>query len=150
MPVVSVQLKGININRGDFSDKTIIKNINNNVVVTDIREEKFNIGEVKKALIFTFSFKSDYKLENQKDKNFGTLELIGDVVYINDEKTVKTILLQWKKSKKIKDSILVEVLQSAFEMAKVDAIYLSKKVLLPSPIELPNIKPPAQGQGYIG
>ncbi len=150
MPVINVQLKGININREDFIGKMQLKNIHNNVLVKDVREQKVNMGNIKKALVFTFNFKSEYLLDKPKDKKFGTLELIGDVVYVTEEKLMNSIIKQWKKDKKIKESVLVEVLQAAFDMAKVEAIYLSRKVMLPSPIELPKVRPPSQNQGYIG
>ncbi len=150
MPVINIQLKGIDVNRDDFKETTRLKNINNNVLVKDIREQKINIGGPRNSLVFTFVFKSDYFLEKPKNKKFGTLEIIGDVFYIDDEKEMKSIMQEWKKKKKIKEPVLIQVLQSAFDVAKIEAIYMSRKVLLPSPIELPKVRPPNQSQGYIG
>lgn len=149
MPVISVQLKGINANREDIKGEVKIKNIQNNIVITDVRDDKIDIGTPQKTLVFTWSFKSDYITE-EKEKKFGTLEIKGDAIYVNEEKELLNISKAWKKNKKLPENVLIEVLQSAFEMAEVEAIYFSRKVMLPSPIELPRIKPQGQGQGYIG
>jgi len=142
MAVIGVHLREISLKREDLEGELKIKNIKNNVDVLSVKERDFPAGESGKALIFGFLFSSDYELEEPKDKSFGSIRFVGDVAFTDKKKVIDSVMSSWNKNKKIEESVLMEVIQAAINEVNVEAIYLSRKVMLPSPIPLPQVSPP--------
>jgi len=145
MGIMGINLKKINLERNTLAGEVIVKSIKNNINLRDIKETKLPFGDLK-GLIFTFDFTSEYLIDKPKDGSLGTLALSCDVVFDEDVKLLKKILADWNKKKKIDEEVMYPILQTAFDFLQIEAISLSRKVLLPSPIQLPKIKPPS-GQG---
>jgi hypothetical protein len=109
--------------------------IANNVSITDVKEAKLNIGDVKKnGLEFTFQYLSEYKPDVAK------IEIIGKVVDFEKEEKTKSILEIWKKDKKLPKEILGPIYNSILGKCNVEAIILSRDIQLPPPIPMPKIK----------
>lgn len=148
MPIIGVNLREIHLEREESDVPVNIKRIKNDVSIKGIKERDIGLGQGKKALIFDFQFTSDYLLE--KDNRFGQIKLSGEVISAEENSVIKKTLDEWKKKKKIDEKVFLPVIQAAFDLCEVEAICLSRKITLPSPIELPKIKPTSSQQGYIG
>jgi hypothetical protein len=142
MTILGVNLREISLKREDITGKIKIKNVKNNINIIDVKKVDLPQSSSGKALIFSFEFVSDYEISEPKKGSFGKIRFVGDVVFSEDAKKINAIHKQWKKNKKIDDDILFPILQVAMDMINVEAIYLSRKVMLPSPVKLPQIKPP--------
>ncbi len=138
MPIIGSNLKEIHLERIHELGSLKLKTIKNNMNIQDVYERKMDVMNIKNALVFDFEFTSDYISEDGESKA-GSILFRGEVLYSDTEKEIKQILESWKKKKDVKQSIMLPVLQAAFDIAQIDAIYLSRKVLLPSPIELPRV-----------
>ncbi len=141
MGVLDINLREIHLKREEIKGNVKIKKIGNNINIINIREEE--IPAIKsKALILTFEYKSTYEMESPKDGVFGTMHFVGEVVYSDKKKILDSLLKTWKKEHKLDEKVLLVILQAAFNLVNTEAICLSKKVLLPTPIRLPQITLP--------
>jgi hypothetical protein len=95
--------------------------------------EKKDVGIAKDALVVEFSFITKY------DPNVGSISMKGEVVYQSDSQ--KKVLDRWKKDKKIEGQFAIEVLNAIFRKSIVKAIAVSDDLRLPSPIQLPTVRP---------
>ena len=116
-------------------------NINNNVTIEKVEEKDLSLGNQKqKVLNFTFEFTSKYS------PNFGSINLIGNVLYMEDSKKVKEILDGWKKDKRLPKDIMPKILNVILNKSNVQALILSDHVNLPPPIPLPKVQLSEQHQ----
>ena len=67
------------------------------------------------------------------------IKLGGDILSIETPDTVKTVIEQWKKEKKIGPSLMAAILNSALSKCYVQALMISKEMNLPSPMPLPRV-----------
>ncbi|MDA1197255.1 MAG: hypothetical protein O2779_04810 [Nanoarchaeota archaeon] len=109
-------------------------NIKNNVSVKDVVEQPLDLGGGKqKAIKFMFEFVSNY------ETGLGHISLTGDIVYIGDDKETKEIIAEWKKAKKVTKEVMEKILNTILNKCNIEALILSQKVNLPSPIPLPQV-----------
>jgi len=141
MAVVAVNLREINLRREDIDAEVKIKNVTNNINLTNLKQVDFPLSDTGKALVFSFEYKSDYEMSEPKEGVLGTIYMSGDVLFTEKKKVLDSALKSWKDKQKVDDEVLLPVLQAAFNTVNIEAIYLSRKVLLPSPIQLPQIAP---------
>ena len=59
---------------------------------------------------------------------------------MDDSKKVKEILDGWEKDKKLPKEIMPGILNTALNKCNIQALILSERISLPSPIELPKIQ----------
>jgi len=135
MDILSVSFREINLKREDIQNATITK-ITNNINIADLKEGPVINNE--KTLSLTFEYTSKY--ETKAKGNLGHIKIIGDVLFTDKKKVLSSLLKSWKE-KKLEQKSLILPLQAALNSVNIEAICLSKKVLLPSPINLPTIKP---------
>ncbi len=141
MAVIAVNLREINLKREDIDAEVKIKNVTNNINLTNLKQVDFPLSDTGKALVFSFEYKSDYEMSEPKEGVLGTIYMAGDVLFTEKKKLLESALKSWKDKQKVDDEVLLPVLQAAFNTVNIEAIYLSRKVLLPSPIQLPQIAP---------
>ncbi|MBD3312355.1 hypothetical protein GF352_02795 [archaeon] len=142
MNLLGVTLREIHLVREDLSGSEVqLKNVQNNVNITDINLRGISPNSSDKALVFSFEYKTDYDLSKPKGKSLGKIHFLGEVAFSDKKKAMDKVLKSWKKDKKIDDDVLFPVLQAALNFVNIEAIYLARKVLLPSPIRLPQVKP---------
>jgi len=139
MAIIGVNLREISLKRENITGNINIKNVKNNINVVEVKSVDVPIGQDGKALVFTFEFESDYEMSKPKEGLFGKLFFVGDVLFTESKSVMDAALKSWKKNKKVDDEVLLPVLQAALDNVTVEAIYLSKKVMLPSPVQLPRI-----------
>lgn len=143
MTVFRTQLKKILAVRNELdASKIKLGKLKNDLMISNIKELEAPKGTKadKKAIVFEYTMKAEYGLEEPKGKSFGTIEIVGDIIDVEDDKLAKEILDTWKKSKKINPDIMEVILNIAFEESNIEAIYQSKKVGLPPPLPLPRLR----------
>lgn len=114
-------------------------NISNNVNISNIEETDLAFGKAdEKGLKFSFKFDSKY------DPDIGKIELNGEIIYLDDDKKLKEIIKEWKKSKNVSKEIMAEVLNSILLRCNIEALILSKEINLPPPIPLPKVSEQAE------
>ncbi|MBW2989170.1 hypothetical protein KY358_02520 [Candidatus Woesearchaeota archaeon] len=139
MTILGFNFKDIKVSRKDGVKGKI--NIKNNVVITDIKEQDLSLGDKSQnALKFAFEFSSKYEPE------MGDIVLGGDLLFMESSEKTKKILDDWKKSKKVPEDVMANILNTVLTKCNVEALILSQKVNLPPPIPLPSIKPQAAGK----
>ena len=148
MPIIGANFKEMTFKRHDIKGEVRIKQVNHNIKIKNLELREVNLGKLKKILIFSYEYTVDYMLAKEGEK-VGEIIINGEILYSDEEKQLEQIKKDWDKNKKIDPEIMRNVLQAAIDNAEVEAIYNSKKVLLPSPIPLGVVKK-GEEQGYIG
>lgn len=134
MVVVGFNFTKINVERKS-NVKGKIK-ISNNVTMKDVSQQELSLGKAKEnGLKFTFEFTSKY------DPDIGEISLTGEVISIEEEKKAKEILKEWKKSKKVPQDIMTNILNHVLTKCNIKALILSQDMNLPPPIPLPSVQP---------
>ena len=144
MRIIGTNIKKIHVVRNDLKGTVRIGKITNNVQITDVQEIELPTGE--KALLFEFKFTTDYQLEKPKGKKLGEIEIMGNIVAFCEEEERKDVMKAWKK-KQLEPSLFQSLLNTALEVSQVEALYNAKKVLLPPPIRIPQVRLERPGQG---
>ena len=106
----------------------------NNLKVTNIVEESIPSLTKEKALNIQFTFLVNY------EPNIASLEIAGSVTYMNDQKTIKEIMENWAKNKKIKKEIAAPVFNFVLSKCNVKALRLEEDLELPFHVPIPRIK----------
>ena len=115
--------------------------IKNDVGITDVKEYKLNIGKsTESGIRFVFNYKTEYS------PGIGTINLEGEVLYLQEQKKVKEIIDGWKKNKKIDQNVMVQILNAVLTKANIQALNISQDLGLPAPLRLPkvNVKQPSK------
>jgi hypothetical protein len=129
MAVVRLQFTKMSVERKNIPSGNI--NINNNITIIDVKEEKVGVGE--QPLKVSFSFTSKF------DPDFGSIDFEGFMIYMPEN--AKEILKSWKKDKSLPKEIRTELMNGALSKCNIEAILLAREVGLPSPIPLPTLEP---------
>ena len=136
--VIIMVVVGFNFTKINVEKKDNIKgkvNIANNVSIKSIEKADLSLGKAKQEGVkFIFEFTTDY------EPDVASILLVGDVLFIDDEKKVKNILDEWKKTQKAPDEVMNQVLNTILSKCNVQALVLSRDVNLPSPIPLPKVE----------
>jgi len=121
-------------------------NISNNIKLTDIKEEKINVGGDHMALSTSFEYKVNY------NPDIGNLVLTGYVVYLGDKATQEQVLKAWQEKKNLDNKFSLQVTNSVLAKCNIKAIELCSQVGLPSHIRMPVAKTanPAPAEGDSG
>ena len=132
MGIVGCNYRKITLERKDNATGNI--NIKNNIAIKDVEEKEFALGRAKQnGLRFNFEFTTDY------EPNIGNISIIGEVLFLDEEKKVKELAANWKKNKKIDTEIMQQVLNTALNKCNIKALILSEDLNLPPPIPLPRV-----------
>ncbi len=134
MNILNVSFREIHLKREDILNAKITKVINN-INIADLKEGPTINNE--KTLTLTFDYTSKYEAVESKD--FGSIKMTGDVIFTDKKKVLSSLLKLWKEHK-LEQKKILPVLQVALNNVNAEAICLSKKVLLPTPIQLPTIQ----------
>ena len=110
-------------------------NIKNNVSIEDVKEHGLDFGGGdQKAVRFVFKFVSSF------EPGLGSIILGGDLVFIGKKDKIKTIVDDWKKSKKVEKEVMANILNTVLTKCNIEALIISQKVNLPPPIPMPKVK----------
>ena len=131
MPVVGLNIKTINAWKNQEITGPV--KVNNTTNFTDVKEHKMDAID-KKGLSITFSFKTEYNIENSK-KSVAEIEINGDVLFIDEGH--EALLKSWKKDKRLPDEINLQVINTILRKCVTRALDLSEELSLPPPVALP-------------
>jgi len=142
MTIVGFNFTKINVERKGLAKGKI--NIKNNVGIKSVEEADLSLGKSKQSgLRFVFEFTSKY------EPDVGEIMITGDVLYLEDEKKVKSVLKDWKKDKKIPKELTATILNTVLQKCNIQALMLARDINLPPPIPLPKVNV-ADTKEYIG
>src|SRR3989338_2068198 len=132
MPIVGCNYRKITLERKENVTGNI--NIKNNIAIKDVEEKEFALGKVKQqGLKFNFEFTTEY------EPNIGTINILGEVLFLDEPKKVKELAASWKKNKKLEPEVMQQVLNTALNKCNVKELILSEDINLPPPIPLPRV-----------
>ncbi|HLD13060.1 MAG TPA: hypothetical protein VJB87_05745 [Candidatus Nanoarchaeia archaeon] len=113
--------------------------------IEDVLEESMPLAAGQMALRLPFKFSASY------DPKIGSVELLGNVVYLTDDKTAKSLMDNWKKKKKLGDEKVAAVIfNNVLTRCNVRALSLAQEVGLPPHFPLPHVAPKDNVKEYIG
>ncbi len=142
MPIIGTNFLKMQYERKPV-DLTKVKlgKIERNFRIVDVTERKINLKTSEKAIVFKFNFKVNYFLAEPKDGELGTIDLLSEIIFLpSDDKERKDIIKSWDKKKDIPTNILKMILAAGMDMTQTEAMYNARKIMLPPPIPLPQIK----------
>ncbi|MBS3106188.1 hypothetical protein J4419_00815 [Candidatus Woesearchaeota archaeon] len=133
MTIVGFNFTKINVERKSSASGKI--NVSSNVAIKDVVETDLAIGASKqKAVRFVFEFTTTF------EPKVGNILLGGEVLFLQEAKSIEKVLDDWKKSKKVEKDVMTAVLNNVLAKCNVEALILSQDVNLPSPLPLPKVK----------
>ncbi|MBI2133678.1 hypothetical protein HYU11_03275 [Candidatus Woesearchaeota archaeon] len=131
--IIGFNFKKINIEKKNSVTGKV--DINNNVAITDVKENDFSMGKQKqKGLSFIFEFTSKY------EPDVGNLLFEGEVLYLGEPKDNDNLLKGWKKNKSLPKEIMAEIIDTVLSRCNIEALILSRDINLPPPVPLPKVK----------
>ncbi|MFT4343198.1 MAG: hypothetical protein ACMXYE_00455 [Candidatus Woesearchaeota archaeon] len=140
MAIIGINFTKMDSERGGNTTGQI--NINNNVVLNDVKEIDVNLAKhPEKGLLVRFKYSCQY------NPNVGKIIIEGDVVSIEPPEVIKRVVDVWAKDKKVDPEISKQVLSQVLNKCTVQAIVLSRDIGLPAPIPLPRIQEGAGKEG---
>jgi hypothetical protein len=132
MTIIGFNYKEISVKKKETVTGKV--NITNNISIKEVTKEEIKIGQTPKdGLKFKFEFKSLY------EPKAAEIIMLGDLISIESEETVTSVLEQWKKEKKVNDEIMPVILNYIFAKCVVEAVLYSKSIGLPPPLPLPKV-----------
>tara|TARA_B100000287_G_C20227183_1_gene620572 strand:+ start:155 stop:559 length:405 start_codon:yes stop_codon:yes gene_type:complete len=115
------------------SDKVEMGKIESKPTVTAVKtKDLFAAGEKKLGLSIEYEYNTSYS----KDTN---IQLEGSLFITGDEKKLKEVEKNFKKSKKLDNNLAIPVLRRIFELGMTNSVLISKTLGLPAPIQLPKV-----------
>lgn len=133
MPIVGFNITRVSADKKDLKKEKIEKvNINPDLRVLDIEEEKIPISKTEDILKFNFEFKVSY------EPKIGEILIDGNVLYLEDPKVIKDIVKRWKKDKTMDPEVMKRIFTAILTRCNVRALMLAEEVNLPPHINLPN------------
>ena len=145
MSIIGFNFEKISVERKKVPQGEI--KISNNVRLTDVREEKINVGDAHKALKVGFEYKLDYG-------DTGNLMLTGNVIYLDDKKKQDSIVEAWTAKKPLDNKFSLSITNTVLAKCNIKAIELCSEVNLPTHIAMPVAKPKGaktpKESSYIG
>ncbi len=133
MKLLGLNFKEIHAVRGETGK---LKRINNNLVVKNMELIDLPVSESGKALTLTFQYTADYEADPKG--SVGNITLLGEAIVDDSKKTLTSVKKKWDKEKVLSDEFK-PILQNLSNASLIEAVSLSKKVLLITPIPLPRI-----------
>ncbi len=130
MPVLGINFTKINAERKAAISGKI--NINNNIVVTDVKKHDFKLSGQESVRI-EFKFTADY------NPNIGSIVIEGETIIVDQPKKLEEVLNQWKKDKKLPDDILAQVMNNLLTKCNVEALLVGREVGLPPTLNMPKV-----------
>jgi hypothetical protein len=145
MPIIGINFNSINANL--YPDKKVEGNININSTPVIEKVEKKDIGMSSLKDVIAIKFRFDIIYNPEKGPKIGEINFQGEILYAGDNN--KSIIEKWEKSKKLDDSIAVEVMNAIFRRCLTEGIAISDELRLPPPIRFPVVKPKEENE-YTG
>ncbi len=138
MPIVGFEFEKIIVERkGPIEGQVKLKN---NVSIKTVEKEKTPIGDLIK---FKFEFNTSY------EPKIGEIVLGGSVAYKDEDAKLIKIMDEWKKTKKIPDQLMVNLINTILMKCNIRALGLSQEINLPPHLNLPKVTPQTNVEKYV-
>ena len=108
--------------------------INNNMRIVDLEPRDLSFTKGQAGVNFKFDFISTY------EPNIGTINLTGEVIFMDSDAAIQSLIDNWKKSQKVDKDVMSQILNHALTKCNIQALLLSQELNLPPPIMLPKVK----------
>ena len=109
--------------------------ISNKVAVKEVLPAELALAKAKQAGVkFTFNYASVYQ------PDIGGIELEGELLYLGNDKDIKSLLDEWNKSKKISQDIMTSILNTVLSRCHVQSLIVSRDVSLPPSVPMPKVQ----------
>ncbi|MBN1274829.1 hypothetical protein JXA12_00845 [Candidatus Woesearchaeota archaeon] len=105
-----------------------------NIKIDAIEKTSINIDESKLALKASFTYTIKY------DPDIGSLELQGDLLFVQETKVAEAFLAEWEKKRSMPRKASSAIVNAILPKCVVQALIMTKDIGLPSPIPLPRMK----------
>ena len=132
-----------NISAERKSQKSDKLEVNVNINIESIKEEKLDLMKNENVLKFDFEFSVAYKPE------LADIKLKGNVLATFDKEESKSILKEWK-TKKISDKTRIPLFNFIMTKCNLRALQLEEELSLPSHVPMPRISPEGNKTNYTG
>ncbi len=132
MVVVGFNFTKINVERKNPLKGKV--KITNNVAIKKVEVKDLALGKAKQqGLKFTFEFVTKY------EPSFGEINLVGDILYMDQDKKIKEVTESWKKNKSVPKDVMAQILNNILNKCNIQALILSQQINMPAPIPLPKV-----------
>lgn len=144
MPIVGFNFNNISAKKNKPVEGDV--KVKSDVSITNLKEEKLPTGKNKSD-----GLRIDFKLMVIYEPEIGNLTLEGFIFYMDDPKTLKDIVKQYKKDKNLPVDLTTQVINAVLTRATIKALMLAQEVNLPPHIPLPAVQQEkVNPKNYIG
>ncbi|MBS3152516.1 hypothetical protein J4230_03850 [Candidatus Woesearchaeota archaeon] len=130
MPIVGFGFDKIYGERKEFAKQVKIEN---NIKITSLKDAKIVIGKDEKVAL---RVEFDYTVRYEKA---GTLQMLGNVLYFDNEEKIKELKDKWKKDEKVPTDFGALIYNFIIVKTTIKALQLEEDLGLPLHISMPKI-----------
>lgn len=138
MPIVGFDFDKIQVERNAPIEGKI--KLKNNVSIKSVEKESTPVGDILK---FKFEFNTTY------EPKIGEMILGGAVIYKDTITKLSEILNNWKKTKKIPEEIMINLVNAILVKCNIKALSLSQEINLPPHLNLPRVTPQTDVKQFV-
>ena|SRR3989344_2461549 len=131
MPIVGFSFDKIAVEKKNSIKGKI--NISSDIKIEGVEESKLSID--KPCLKINFNFDVKY------EPNIGHIILGGHIFYLESADKIKTIVKDWKSTKKLPETMSLDILNTILTKCNIESLILSEKINLPPQIPLTRMVP---------
>jgi len=133
MPIIGLTFNSMEAKRGKGAARGEIK-VNSTPKINEVKEVTVATLN-KKALDLSFEFVTKY------DPDVAEIKIGGDLIFL--AKSNAPVLKEWKKDKRLPETVSVEVLNHLFRRCLLKIANMADDLQLPPPIQIPRVRPKA-------
>ena len=108
-------------------------NIKHSLNIKDVKTHEIIMDKKQDVLKFIFEFKLNY------EPKVGSINLIGNMLYLEDKKKINEILSNWKKDKKLPNEVMQGLFNTVLTKSNIKALNLAQDINLPPHLPMPKI-----------
>ncbi len=108
--------------------------ISTNVKIESVDKTNLAIGKERSTVKISFTYNVMY------DPDVGSLELQGDVLFMQEAKIIDELLNDWEKQKSLSKKFSSAIVTQIMQKCTIQALVMTKDIGLPPPIPLPKVR----------
>ena len=110
--------------------------INTNIKINSLDKASIALDEKMGALKANFTYTVSY------DPGVGLIELQGDILSMQENKTVDAVVKEWNEKKSVPRKLTTILMTHIMQKCSMQALIMARDVSLPPPVPLPKFKAP--------
>ena len=134
MPIVGFNFDKISVEKNNPIKGKVT--VSSDIKLSSVEESKLSID--KPCLKISFEFSVKY------DPDVGNVALRGHIFYLESPDKIKSIVKDWKSSKKLPETVSLESLNMILNKCNIESLILSEKINLPPQLPLGRFTPKKQ------